>query len=335
MCFLQVVLVLAVSTFSKLQAQSLCQGVDLKNAIIEQKVMENIRPFIVELMQTQHQHTMEECVRVCDRKVKQTHNATKHQQEFTLKYENISKRVDENAAIVREMKQTNPDNILLEDFPMHMSESSLNPRTFLSLDRKSLFNSRNPWANLTDGVPVDWPSGGNNTLENYYGVRGSLPLKHPDTVCFEVDAYYSIYFNLTGRNLLFEIGIGRDSAIDNSHYIGWEPDFTWSFVVSRDDVTGRVKSACQSQQKSNDETDVGNSTAGTQHHMELGIRVNMADGTMMVIDRSSLAIICNFTNIDVTKNLWPMFGVYAKSSTDVVVTLRHSFLLSSRTWINL
>ncbi|XP_033755693.1 uncharacterized protein LOC117338446 [Pecten maximus] len=330
MRFLQFVPVIV--SLLQLQAQSLCRDADLKSAITEQKVMDNIRPFIVDLMRTQHQKTVDECVRVCGRT---ENSSTPFLQDVKLEHEDLSKRVEENEKIVRQIKRTNSDNTLLEDFPIYMSEASLNPRTFLSFNRKSLFNSQKPWENLTNDFPFDWPTGGKDTLQTYYGVKGSLPLRNPDTVCFEVDAFYSIYFNLTGRNLLFEIGIGRDWVIDNSHYIGWEPDSTWSFVVSRDDVTGRVISACQSHQMNHGElTDISNSTAGTRQKMSLGIRVNMADGIMTVVDRSSLAVLCNFTDIDVTQELWPMFGVYAKSSSDVVMALRHSFLVSSRTWID-
>ncbi|XP_060067503.1 uncharacterized protein LOC132547717 [Ylistrum balloti] len=327
-------LVLALSSLLKLQVQSLCRGIDLENAIIEQKVMENIKPFIVELMKIQHQQTSDECLRVCGTTANSS--KTQLQQDFKRKYERLSKTVDENAAFVTQLKRTSLGNTLIEDFPIHMSETTLNSRTFLSLDRKSLFNSRNPWTNLTNDFPFEWPIVSDTTLVKYYGVKGSLPIKHPDIVCFELDAYYRINFDLTGRNLLFEFGVGRESAVDNSHYIGWELHSTWSFVVARDDVTGRVKSACQSQQKNHGGLkDVGNSTAGTHNHMALGVRVNMADGKMTVMNRLSNTVICDFSDVDVTLNLWPMFGVYAKSSSDVVLTLRHSFLLSSRIWIDL
>ncbi|XP_069123661.1 uncharacterized protein [Argopecten irradians] len=319
-----------ISSFLQIHAQGLCHGVDFKNTIIEQSVMENIRPYVVDLMETQYQQTLKECRVVCN-----SNNDT-HLKQKIKQQASVTRQQQGNDSILGKTKMTNSEHILLEDFPMHMDETTLNPRAFLSRNRKSLFNSGNPWGNLTNEFPFNWPIEGSNTLQKYYGAKGTLPLKYPNTICFEIDAYYSIYFNLTGRNLLFEIGIGRSDVVDNAHYIGWEPDFTWSFVVSRDDVTGQVRSACQSRQRNHGSfPNLSDSTTGSQHSMSIGIRVNMADGIMTVVDRSTFSVLCNLTDVDVTQDLWPMFGVYAKSSTDVVVTLRHSFLMSSRTWIDL
>ncbi|XP_021368765.1 uncharacterized protein LOC110460267 [Mizuhopecten yessoensis] len=111
----------------------------------------------------------------------------------------------------------------IEYLTMHMDEDTLYKACYLSEDRMTLFNTRHPPP--PDGqideqlYSHDWPTGG-HALQKYKGVNGSRSVSPPDNVYYEVDVHYKIIKYLTGRNLVFEVGLVWEKEMDSCHCIG-------------------------------------------------------------------------------------------------------------------
>ncbi|XP_021368771.1 tripartite motif-containing protein 45-like [Mizuhopecten yessoensis] len=214
----------------------------------------------------------------------------------------------------------------MEYLTMHMDEDTLYKACYLSEDRITLFNTRHPPPpdGQLDGqlYSHDWPAGG-HALQKYSGVKGSRSVSPPDNVYYEVDVHFKIIKDLTGTQLVFEVGLAWEKEIDSSHYVGHTKHGKSVYLLrtgnsDRDTMT----LACWNNKQKIFTRDTHSSKAGTTADIRIGVNINTLSKTISFLDVVNNTLLTKIGDVDTSQPLWPVFGVYNPHLVDVRVTLR-------------
>ncbi|XP_021347378.1 uncharacterized protein LOC110446517 [Mizuhopecten yessoensis] len=154
----------------------------------------------------------------------------------------------------------------------------------------------------------------------YKGVQGSTAITNRQKLYFETDIYYQIEKNLSATNLVFEVAFATEKAIAQSHYVGRQKE-AWS-INAHSSVTQGVTLFFKSNGGNimHNES-LSDATSGTEKYLKLGFFINRVDRIITVFDINMNRKIYTFTNVDESRELWPVFGVYQATKTFVRLRL--------------
>ncbi|XP_060075151.1 uncharacterized protein LOC132554842 [Ylistrum balloti] len=193
----------------------------------------------------------------------------------------------------------------------YMDPATLNTqKAYLSSDKLTLTNRRM-------NTSYEWPVG---TARKHQGARGSIVFTNTDKIFFEADIFYRIEANLSSTNLVFEVAFATEKAIGKSHYVGRQ-NGAWSISAHNSGREG-VKLFFKSNGGSivYNET-LSNANSGTEKNLKLGFYINRVARIISVFDIGMNRKIYTFIDVDDQQALWPVFGVYQASKTDVRLIL--------------
>ncbi|XP_046580142.1 uncharacterized protein LOC124287679 [Haliotis rubra] len=164
----------------------------------------------------------------------------------------------------------------------------------------------------TSGKLVKSPSerGGSAGFSNYCGTTGSRCISGKGVHYWNVTCNVRVLAQVSSfGKMILEAAVAHSDVLDNSYCV-WETPRAWSLVVSICSTHRAVcvKVVCNSK--------VLFDTPVMQCEEEATIDLNM--GVMLNLDRRSLTflnattgnVMWTFHDIDTTKSLWPVFGVY-------------------------
>ncbi|XP_021374302.1 uncharacterized protein LOC110463774 isoform X2 [Mizuhopecten yessoensis] len=228
----------------------------------------------------------------------------------------VGRLEEENKQILSElnsMKYGNPS-----PGPRFLMDPATLYSCFLSSDKLTLSNRRR-------GSTYDWPA---VTDRKYIGVQGSSVITNLQTIYFETDIYYRIDQDLSSANLVFEVAFATEEAIGESYYVSRQKG-AWSINAHNSDTQGVTLFFKSNGGNITHSEILSDATSGTDKYLKLGFFINRVDRTIAVFDINMNRKISTFTNVDESRELWPVFGVYRATETFVRLRLNTERDISS------
>lgn len=159
-------------------------------------------------------------------------------------------------------------------------------------------------------------------LRKYRGVVGSRPFKHPGKHYFEVHVSFKIHKQLDNVNFVFEIGIiNRRSDVDSGHYV-YDHRNAWSFCAQHCEEHKQLCQWCRHDGRNLAHVPLSGIDAGTVVDVTYGFLVDTDQWKLVVADCTNQRNLYTFTNLEVTRPLWPVFGCHWPSKVKIDMTLR-------------
>ncbi|KAL3846861.1 hypothetical protein ACJMK2_017815 [Sinanodonta woodiana] len=158
-------------------------------------------------------------------------------------------------------------------------------------------------------------------LRIYPGALGTRAFAKPGRFYFEVDVYLYVHHHLR-EDQIFEIGMAQVDEIDKK-FTACACRYAWMMCVRMCPVCNTLclqtwhdgKLLRHKSLKTHIQT-------GMKHVSKFGFLVNMEAGELQVVDAVNRLQFYRFKNVDVTRPLWPILGVFNSGRVNVSLTLR-------------
>ncbi|XP_069136611.1 uncharacterized protein [Argopecten irradians] len=169
---------------------------------------------------------------------------------------------------------------------------------------------------------------GTNYVTFYEGVQASRVITNTQVIYFETQIYYRIKHDLLATNVVFEIALATEDAINKKVDHVSRQEGAWSVIAykSNTEVALFFKSDGGSERY---RQTLGQITSGTEKHLTLGFFVNRVDGTISVFDIIRNTTIYTFTGVDRNEDLWPLFSGHQAFKLDVHIRLKTEMNINS------
>ncbi|XP_061194782.1 E3 ubiquitin-protein ligase TRIM56-like [Saccostrea echinata] len=175
--------------------------------------------------------------------------------------------------------------------------------------------------NQTMGHTVQLPYS-ERRLKKYRGAIGSRPFPQPGKHYFEVNVGFQIHKQLDNVNFLFEIGlINRRSDIDQGHYV-YDHSNAWSFCAQHCEEHMQLCQWCRHGGRNHAHTPLSSIDAGTVVDVTYGFLVDTDQRKLTIVDCTNQKKLHTFSNLDVARPLWPVFGCHWPSKIKIEMILR-------------
>lgn len=158
-------------------------------------------------------------------------------------------------------------------------------------------------------------------FQNYRGTIATKPLGKTNQHYFECSVHFFVKRQLR-QDLIFEIGIARKSEVDMNYTLD-NHALAWTFCARRCNICRTICLQCWNNgQRLFHTPATENSPPGTTHKTTYGFLLDTRNKQWIVVDAKSRKFIFRFRNVDVSRPLWPTFGVYNPDLVNVTLNLR-------------
>lgn len=158
-------------------------------------------------------------------------------------------------------------------------------------------------------------------LQKYKGVMGNMSFKSPGVFYYEINSRYRIRRPLEKCNLVFEVGLSRQDAIDNRHHVEGQP-FAWSLIgAHHNDCDAICLHIAHGNQCLYHKT-LSKNEPGNTMEMTFGFLLDTTKGFWKVFDCEEGEQICVIDGIDTSEPLWPVVAGYNPYQVDVTMNMR-------------
>lgn len=169
--------------------------------------------------------------------------------------------------------------------------------------------------------PKGTGKGYTNGLQYYRGVLGTRPFSKLGQYYFEVSINFFVKRSLR-QDLIFEIALCRRGDVDNNYSVDCNK-FAWAMCARRCPLCRAIcLQAWNNGQRLFHTPVTENDPPGTSLKTTIGFLLNTRMKTWFAVDVKNRKGIYKFKNLDVSRPLWPVFGVYNPDLTNVTLTLR-------------
>ncbi|XP_046332019.1 uncharacterized protein LOC124115171 isoform X1 [Haliotis rufescens] len=164
----------------------------------------------------------------------------------------------------------------------------------------------------TSGKLVKSPSerGGSAGFSNYCGTTGSRCFSGKGVHYWNVTCNVRVLAKVSSfGKMILEAAVAHGDVLDNSYCV-WETPRAWSLVVSICSTHKAicVKVVCNS--KVLFDTPVMQCEEEATIDLDMGVMLNLDQRSLTFLDGRTGDVMWTFEDIDTTKSLWPVFGVY-------------------------
>lgn len=158
-------------------------------------------------------------------------------------------------------------------------------------------------------------------FQNFRGTIANRSMGRTGQYYFEVNVSFFITRSLR-QDLIFQIGLCRKPDVDK-HYTIDNHQFSYVVCARKCHICGTIcLQGWSSGQRFYHTPITENSPPGTAFKTTYGFLLNTRHREWVVVDAKNRKFILRFKNIDMTKPLWPAFGLYNPDLVNSSLTLR-------------